>query len=153
LISISAVRSAGLYLALLSVGCSSLVQAQEAGYVKTLQGQFQIERAGNRLDGRLGDMVESGDRIRVMPQSSVGISMKDETLVSLGPNSTFVIDQYAYDPTTREGRVETSILRGTLRYVTGLIGRANPKAITVNTPVSTLGIRGTDFIVEVPDAN
>jgi hypothetical protein len=41
-------------------------------------------------------------------------------------------------------------LKGTLRYVSGLIGKKNPQAIKVMTANSTIGIRGTDFIVEVP---
>ncbi len=46
--------------------------------------------------------------------------------------------------------ISPSILKGTLRYVTGLIGRANPAAIKVLTPTSTLGIRGTECIIDVP---
>lgn len=127
--------------------------AVEAGFIKTIRGQVQIERDKVLGDVKLGDMVHDGDRIQVRGDGSVGISLHDETLISLGPNSTLVIDAFAFDRTTREGKVETSILKGTLRFVTGLIGKLSPQAIKVRTPVSTLGIRGTDFIVEVPDGN
>lgn len=127
--------------------------AADAGTIKTLQGQVQIERAGTGIEARVGDPVQEKDRLRAFGNSSIGISLRDETLISLGPNSTLVIDTYSYNPTTRDGQVETSILRGTLRYVTGLIGRLNPHTIKVTTPTATVGIRGTDFIVEVPDEN
>lgn len=124
--------------------------AADAGIVKTVRGQVTLERAAQRHVIKVGDAVQEKDRVIVSGDSSVGISMHDETLLSLGPNSTMVIGAFAYNPVTREGQVETSILKGTLRYVTGLIGRANPAAIKVLTPTSTMGIRGTEFIVDVP---
>jgi hypothetical protein len=144
---------------LLSISCAALLGlagsafAYEAGVIKTVRGQVQIERGGRSLAARVGDPVQELDRVRSQADSSVGISMEDETLLSLGPNSTLVIDRYAYDPVSREGQVATSILKGTLRYVTGLIGRAHPEAIKVTTENSTIGIRGTEFIVQVPADN
>lgn len=125
--------------------------AEVAGVVKTLQGQAWVDRSGATLEAAVGLPVYAGDRVRVGKTGSIGISMRDETLISLGPNSDLNIDGYAYNPTTRDGKVETSILKGTLRFVSGLIARANPAAIKVSTPTATVGIRGTDFIVEVPD--
>ena len=135
------------------LGVSGTVFAYEAGIIKTVRGQVRIERDGRNLEGKVGVPVQERDRVIVQDGSSVGISMSDETLLSLGRNSTMVIDKYAYDPVTREGQVATSILKGTLRYVTGLIGRAHPQSIKVTTSNATIGIRGTEFIVEVPDEN
>lgn len=132
---------------------SGSLWAAEAGVLKTVQGQVQIERAGALIEGKVGTPVQEGDRVRVLGDGSAGISMKDETLLSLGPNSSLVISVFNYDPTTRSGQVETSILKGTLRFVTGFIGRAKPEAVKVTTPTATIGIRGTDFIVEVPDGD
>ena len=138
------------------ISCSALLGfagpglAIESGIVKTVTGQVLIERGSSKLAAKVGDPVQERDRVTVQGNGSAGISMSDETLLGLGPNSTLVIDRYAYDPVTREGKVETSILKGTLRYVSGLIGKTNPQAIKVMTANSTIGIRGTDFIVEVP---
>lgn len=125
--------------------------AYEAGIVKTVRGQVMIERGTIHLEAKVGDPVQENDRVSVQMGSSVGISLSDETLLSLGPNSVMVIDRYAFNPVTREGRVETSILKGTFRFVTGLIGWLNPGAIKVTTPTAVIGVRGTDFIVEVHD--
>jgi len=127
------------------------VFANESGIVKTVRGQVRIERGAASLEAKVGDPVQEKDRVVVQAGSSIGISMNDETLLSLGPNSAMVIDRYTYNPVTREGQVETSILKGTLRFVTGLIGRLHPSAIKVQTPTATMGIRGTEFIVEVRD--
>lgn len=142
------------FLALLSCavvpGFANPVFAYEAGIIKTVRGQVRIERGSSQLQAKVGDPVQELDRVMAQSGSSVGISMNDETLLSIGPNSTLVIDKYSYDPVTRDGTVATSILKGTLRYVTGLIGRAHPQAIKVTTANATIGIRGTEFIVEVP---
>lgn len=137
------------------VGACAAVDAWsvDAGVVKKLQGEVRVERAGKSSPLHVGDGVQEADRVVVGPAGSVGITLRDETLISLGPNAALVIDGFAFDAKTNQGRVETSILRGSMRYVTGLIGRVHPKSIRVSTAVATIGIRGTDFIVEVGDAN
>jgi hypothetical protein len=132
------------------LGFAGLGFASESGIVKTVRGRVLIERGSSKLEAKVGDPIQERDRLIVKSSGSVGISMSDETLFALGPNSTMVIDRYSYDPITREGKVETSILKGTLRYVTGLIGKANPQAIKVMTLTATVGLRGTEFIVEIP---
>lgn len=125
--------------------------AADAGTVKTLRGNVQVERAGTLSSLRVGDSLQEGDRIQVPSQGSAGITLKDDTLISLGSQSALVIRNFAYNPVTQEGSVFTSILSGSMRYVSGLIARLNPKAIRVDTPMATIGIRGTEFIVEVED--
>lgn len=118
--------------------------------MKTVQGDVRIERGAVQLPAEVGTPLLAKDRISVGPAASVGISLRDETLLSLGPRSTMVLEEFAFNPVSRDGRVDTTLLRGTLRYVTGLIGSLNPGAVSVKTPTATVGIRGTDFIVEVP---
>ncbi len=147
------IKTATIFVCCIAIlGFAAPVCAYESGLIKTVRGQVRIERGGSSQEAKVGLPVREGDRVIVQESSSVGISMSDETLLSLGRNSTLVIDKYVYDPVTREGQVATSVLKGTLRFVTGLIGRAHPEAIKVRTNNATIGIRGTDFIVEVPGA-
>lgn len=120
-----------------------------SGTVKVVQGQVFVERSGLSLPLQVGDVLQEKDRIVVRAASSAGITLRDDTRISVGPMSTLVINQFAFDPKTQEGSSDTTILRGTMRYVTGLIGRLKPSAVRVASPTSTVGIRGTDFIVEV----
>jgi hypothetical protein len=124
------------------------VWALDCGTVKSVQGEVLVERAGTAIPLRAGDSLQELDRVVVGAAGGVGITLKDETLISLGPHSTLVIDGFAFDAKTNDGTVDTSLLRGAMRYVTGLVGRMNPKAIRVSTPTAIIGIRGTDFIVE-----
>lgn len=132
-------------------GTSPNLLAADAGIAKIVSGDVRVERTGESLPLRVGDTLLSKDRIVVPAKGGAGISLMDDTLISLGPNSVFVIDQFAFNAITREGLIDTSILRGAMQYVTGQIGRFAPQAVRVVTRTALIGIRGTEFIVEVPD--
>lgn len=109
------------------------------------------ERDSTILVLSVGSKVYQNDRIFTGALSSVGITFKDDMRISLGASSSFRITQFAYDPSTHEGGFIGKILKGSLRFVTGLLGKMKPETISVYTPSTTIGIRGTDFIVTVED--
>lgn len=119
-----------------------------AGVVKTTRGAVSVERAGTRLAATPGARVHQGDRIVTAGNGYVGITMSDDTLLTLGPGSDLVLDTYGFDPKTHEGNFIASLTKGALSVVTGLIARRSPEAFAVKTRVSTMGVRGTEFIVE-----
>ena len=127
--------------------------AAESGTAKVVWGDVRIERAGVSVPLLVGDPVLEKDRIVVPAGGSAGITLRDDTRISVGPRSTLVINGFNFDPKTQEGNVDTSILRGTMRYVTGLVGRLNPNSVRVATSTATIGIRGTEFIVEIADVD
>ena len=89
-----------------------------------------------------------GDRIRTCADASVGITLSDDTLLTAGPRSALLINEFQFNPTTRDGNLLTTLLTGTLSVVTGLIARQAPEKMRVRTPTVVLGVRGTEFIVE-----
>lgn len=134
-------------------GAAALLPAHAAdsGTAKVVQGEVRVERAGISEPLRVGDALQEKDRIVVSAGGSAGITLRDDTRISLGPRSTLVINQFSFDPKTQDGNVDTTILRGTMRYITGLAGRFRADAVRVATTTATIGIRGTDFIVEIAD--
>ncbi len=82
---------------------------------------------------------------------SVGITMDDDSLLSAGPNSVLSLDRYAFDPTTNQGRFDSSLNKGTLAVISGRIAKQAPDAMTVRHPGRVLGVRGTEFVVSVDD--
>lgn len=141
----------GLCGAAVAIGMASAPWAGESGTAKIVHGDVRVERAGTSLPLAVGDAVMEKDRIVVPAGASAGITLRDDTRISVGPRSTLVINGFAFDTKTHEGLVDTSILSGTMRYVTGLVGRLNRNAVRVATATATIGIRGTDFIVEVAE--
>ncbi|MCI1003301.1 FecR domain-containing protein [Herbaspirillum sp. C9C3] len=124
--------------------------ASQAGIVKVLQGDVHAERSGKSRPLAIGERLYAGDRVVTAAASSVGFTLRDDTLISLGPNSQFLLERFAYSDKTDEGNIAVRLTKGTLRYVSGLIGKRTPENQLLSTPTATIGIRGTDFIVEVP---
>ncbi|MBI4807901.1 MAG: FecR domain-containing protein [Nitrosomonadales bacterium] len=139
---------AGLVL-LASVGA---VYADAAiGTVKTLKGEVNIERNGALMKAAPGMKLMTADKLVTGANSAVGIALQDSTLMSLGAKSATQLNEFRYDPVKRDGNLLISVLKGSMRFVTGLLGKQNPAAVGIRTPTATIGIRGTDFVVSVAD--
>lgn len=121
---------------------------QEAGVVKVSQGDATIERAGQRLPAPVGTKVFASDRIRTGTDGSIGITLRDNTLLSAGPNATVELHKFAFDTTTNAGTIDATVKRGALSVVSGKIAKSTPENIRFKTPAMTLGVRGTEFVVD-----
>ena len=121
--------------------------AAEIGQIKTAKGRVTIERDGRTLPARVGTRLQSADVVKTGAESSVGITMDDDTLLSAGSGSVLSLDRYAFEPTTGQGRFDASLNRGTLAVISGRIAKGSPDAMTVRTPTAILGVRGTEFVV------
>lgn len=122
----------------------------QAGILKIVRGDVQVMRGGAAaMPVKVGDRLFAGDRVLTAADAAAGITLRDDTLMSLGPRSNVVLEQYDFDASGGDGNVAVRVLKGTMRYVTGLIGKHAPAHQQVLTPTATIGIRGTDFIVEV----
>ena len=75
--------------------------ADPAGMVKVAKGQVSIERDGKKLPATVGSQIEVADRVHTGSDGSVGVTLRDNTLLSAGPNSLIVIDKFAFDNATR----------------------------------------------------
>lgn len=128
----------------------ALAQSAPAGVVQTLRGDARIERAGQTLQAEVGMPVMAQDRIVTQPLSSIGITLRDNTRIALGGRSNVVLEQYQFTAESNEGSLAMRVLRGSLGTVTGLIGRRPGNTIEVRTKTATAGVRGTEFMVEVP---
>ena len=122
--------------------------AEEAGMIKSSRGQVTIERDGQVLSGKPGTVVNASDRILTGADGSAGIALRDNTLLTVGPRSTLVLDRYVFDSTTHQGVLEASIRSGTLAVVSGKLAKSSPETVQFRTPNSILGVRGTEFVIE-----
>lgn len=119
----------------------------EIGQIKVAKGQVTVERAGQALPGQIGLKLEAQDVVRTGADGSVGITMRDDSLLSAGPNSIVALERFDFDSTTNQGRFDTRLDKGTLAVQSGRIAKQSPQAMTVRTPTAQLGVRGTDFVV------
>lgn len=137
--------------ALLLAGNIALAADMPAGMIKTAKGNAAIERDGNRTPVRPGAPVLGNDHIVTGTDGSVGITLRDETLLSVGPNSNVWLEKYAFDATTHEGALDATVKRGTMAVISGKLSKQSPGAVRFRTPSAILGVRGTEFVIEVGD--
>lgn len=138
-----------LAIAALALAGSAAAAEVAAGMVKKTTGTVRIERGGVAIPAQAGTVVMARDRIVTDANSSVGLTLKDDTRLAAGPDSVLALDRFDFDSTTNDGSMFLQVVKGTLRAITGLIARQSPESVQVRTPTATIGIRGTDFIVEV----
>jgi hypothetical protein len=128
-------------------------EGDAAGMIKNSKGDVSIERTGARIPGVVGTPVFSADRVRTGSDGSVGVTLRDNTLLSAGPNSLFVLDKFEFDSTTNAGAVSVGVRKGTLAVATGKIAKQTPESIDFHTPTSVIGVRGTEFAIEAGSGN
>lgn len=91
-----------------------------------------------------GGSIYPGDLVETAAQAKAVLAFRDESKVSLGANTRFKVNDFIFDSKNpAEGRFLVSLLKGTVRALTGLIGKAQTRNVTFNTPTATIGIRGT----------
>ena len=143
------------YALILTCGCAAVIPARAedaAGVVKTVKGNVQIEHAGSSLGAAIGSDVYSSDRVVTGPESSVGITLRDTTQLSAGANTILELNKFAFDATTHDGVLNATVKHGSLAVISGKLAKARPDAVRFSTPTTTLGVRGTEFIIEVGDS-
>ncbi|WP_411882823.1 FecR domain-containing protein [Polaromonas sp. YR568] len=129
------------------------VVTRQAGFVKTLKGSVQLQEAagGAARPAQAGDALLPGGRITTGPDSAASIVLRDGTTLVVGPLSQMELKAFSFDATTHEGNLLAALLKGSLRMVTGLLGKAHPEAVRIETQFAFVGVRGTDFIVQADE--
>jgi hypothetical protein len=91
--------------------------------------------------------IYSGDILETVAGAYAVLVFRDNARVTVNPSTRFVITQYSYDPAPKAepGSMFIELLKGGLRFATGLLGKRDPKSVKVRTATSTIGIRGTVF--------
>lgn len=127
--------------------------ASDIAQIKTMSGTVLVERGSQRMLATEGMRLQQADVIRTGIDGSVGITFVDNTMMSAGPNSSLALDQFSFNSTTHEGKLDASLRSGTLSVISGKIAKQSPEAMKVRTPAAILGARGTEFFVQVVPLN
>jgi hypothetical protein len=120
--------------------------------VFSVQGEVvAVDASGQRRRLVDGGSIYPGDVVETAAGSRGVLVFRDESRVSVGASSRFRIDNFVYDDQNAgEGRFLASLLRGSIRAVTGLIAKTNNRNVGFATPTATIGIRGTEFTAACP---
>ena len=120
-----------------------------SGVIAASNGPVQIsyvDDAGNAI-GRtagIGDPVHLNDEITTGADMSLQVLLKDQTVFSIGPNSTLVFDEFIFDPSSAEtASLQASVTKGSFKFISGKISKLKPGAMTLKLPNATASVRGT----------
>jgi len=103
-----------------------------------------LDTAGQRRRLVNGAAIYPGETVETASASQGLLAFRDESRLTLGATTRFKVDNFVFDAINpSEGRFVMSLLRGSMRALTGLIARANNRNVGFNTPTATIGIRGT----------
>ena len=145
------IRSVGV-LAIVVSASTAQVSAQQpspAGHVKTVSGTAFIVRNNATVPAKPGDAVFATDALRTGADGTVGITLRDDTRISLGPTSEVRIDRYVYAPGEGGLGMVLKFVRGAAIYVSGRIAKLAPDSIRLEAPAAIVGVRGTTVAVRV----
>ena len=131
---------------------TTAVSAQEPaaiGRIKIASGSVFIVRASGLLPAQVGQVLFEADGLRTGPDGRIGITLKDDTRVSLGPSSEVRIDRFVYAPGDGQLGFVLRMVRGAAAYVSGRIAKLSPDAVRLETPQAIVGVRGTTLAIRV----
>jgi hypothetical protein len=144
-------RSFGVLALILAAATPALAQQPApAGRIKVVSGSAFIVRAGAEIPVQAGQVVFAADALRTGTNGSIGVTLKDDTRLSLGPSSEVRLERFAYQPGSDVGMV-LRFVRGVTAYVSGRIAKLAPDSIRLETPAAIVGVRGTSLIFQVQE--
>jgi hypothetical protein len=121
--------------------------AKIIGHVTKLTGTATAVRNGVEVDLRPGDNVEKGDVVQSGANSTLGITFIDGTVFGLSSNARMVLNEMVYDPNGSNNSSLLSLVAGTISFVAGETAKHGD--MKIDTPVATMGIRGTAVLFSV----
>jgi hypothetical protein len=119
------------------------------GSIKNAQGDTFVVRDGSNIAATKGLKLFQNDILLTEDASSMGIVLRDDTLISLGSNTEIAINEFKFAPAKGELFILTRMVRGIVTYISGQITKLSPESARFETPTSTIGVRGTKFLVKV----
>ncbi|MBL6958722.1 MAG: FecR domain-containing protein, partial [Rhodospirillales bacterium] len=122
------------------------------GHVESSTGTIMVTHADNtRGELEVGDPVYQGDVLETSQNSAVGVVLVDETTFSMAENGILMLDEMSYDPSSEEGTLSLSVVKGVFAFVSGQISKSSPDAMSIETPVARIGVNGTQVGIDIPD--
>lgn len=132
--------------------CAAMAEALDnrpVGLVKTTYGEVFILRDGRRMVALPGFGLVLDDVLSTGATGALGVILRDDTLLSLGPSTETRIEQFAFEPAEQKLGMVLRVTRGLISYISGRISKLSPGSVRIETPVASLGIRGTRLVARI----
>ena len=120
----------------------------QIGQVVALTGDVKLERESKIQELLLKDKVLENDQITTLNDSRTQLLLNDETVITVGENSIFKMDEYLLNE-EKDSTLKMNFLNGTFKVITGKIGKLNPDSFKIQTKTASIGIRGTEILLQL----
>ncbi|MBR2120554.1 MAG: VCBS domain-containing protein [Afipia sp.] len=120
---------------------------QAIGHVLKMSGSAAVIRNGVSVELHIGDAVQKGDVVQTGSNSSIGMTFVDGSAFGMTSNARMVLNEMIFDPNGSSNSSLISLVQGTITFVAGQTAKNGN--MRVETPVATMGIRGTAVLVEI----
>jgi len=124
-------------------------QPVAAGRIKLVSGAVSLVHDGRQAPATVGALVYEQDSLTTGPDGRVGLTLRDETRLSVGPRSAIEISRFLYAPADSQYAFALKVIRGVVAYVSGRIAKLSPDAVRLETPSAIVGVRGTRLTIKV----
>lgn len=122
--------------------------AEAKGLVVASRGTVLATSNGESRELKQGDEIFVTDEIMTAPKSFAVLQFLDGAKVTVKPDSEIVIEDYVYNGNA-DDKATLSLVSGGLRVITGAMAKNNPENYKVKTPVALMGVRGTEFAIQL----
>ena len=120
--------------------------AAGVGKVERLRGTATVESPGGGSRAlAVGEAVDEGQSVKTGADSEAVVRFADNALMIVRPGTQIRITSYRYRENDPDNASLIRLVRGGMRFITGLTGKLKRDSVRFDTPVATIGIRGTDF--------
>jgi hypothetical protein len=136
-------------LVLLSAPVALAQQPTPAGRIKVVTGSAFVVRGAETIAARAGDAIFASDALQTGADGTLGVTLKDDTRLSLGPASEVRLERYVFAPDNGALGMVLNFVKGMAAYISGRMAKIAPDAIRLETPAAIVGVRGTTVAVKV----
>lgn len=134
---------------LFAVSSTCPAESESIGTIKSVNDSASIVRSGETIPAKVGQAVQAGDTIQTGPDGSIGLIFKDDTIISLGPDSEFIIEEFLFEPVEGDLSFVAEVIQGTVALISGQIAKLSPDSVQLEIPAATIGVRGTQILISV----
>jgi len=119
------------------------------GHVKTATGDASILRDDRLIPAQPGYSLLQGDVLITGAKSTMGVILRDDTILSMGSSTETRLEQFAFEPAEHKLGMVVRVSKGIICYLSGRISKLAPGSVRIETPVATLGVRGTYLLARI----
>jgi hypothetical protein len=140
--------SLGIAVALSLLAPVAAAWADQIGVAVTVRNDVTGQIQSNMVKIDSGADVFGKEIVKTTPDSSAKIVLQDNTNMNVGPNSVVTLDNFVFNGDSDYKKATLGIAKGALRFASG---QSDKRAYELKTPLATIGVRGTDYAVEIVD--